>query len=528
MSQLDYLKVQHVMGKMSRREFMGRAAALGASSAMISTMISETQAAETPKKGGTLRLGLGGGSTTDSLELGSYNDSVMIDASHSICNGLVEWGQDGKPIPDLAETLEPKNGAATWVLKLRKGVKFHNGKEFDADDAIYSLNLHRGEGSKSGGASQLKPIKDIKKVNANEIEITLDSGDVDFPYALTDYHILMVPDGFKDWTTLIGTGAYALTKFEPGVRISMKRNPDYYKPNRGHVDAVEITVINDASARLNALISGQVDAINRTDPKSVSKLQANAKFAIVRATSGYFVDMAATTDKAPFNNPDLILALKHAMNREQMLKTLFAGYGAIGNDHPISQTDPYFNKDLPQLKHDPDLAKFHFKKAGMADAKIILQASDAAFNGAVDMASLLQSDCDKAGFKMEVKKEPADGWWANVWLKAPFVTSYWGGRAAATQMLAVAYQRGAAWNESHWSNDKFEKLLVDARSEANDEKRKTYIWEMQALLRDSSGALIPAFRDWLDAHNDKVGGMAPHGGFDMGNGLVAEKVWMKG
>ena len=237
--------------------------------------------------------------------------------------------------------------------------------------------------------------------------------------------------------------------------------------------------------------------------------------------------MAMQTDTSPFNNPDIRLALKYAMDREQMLKTLFSGYGTLGNDHPIPQSDPYFNKELAQTKHDPDKAKFHFKKAGMADAKIVLQASDAAFNGAVDMASLLQASAEKAGIKIDVKKEPADGFWSNVWLKGAFVSSYWGGRSAATQMLAVAYQKGAAWNETHWNNATFEKLLSDARLETNEDKRKGYIWEMQAMLSKDGGALIPAMRDWLDAHSDKVGGMAPHGGFDMSNGLVAEKAWLK-
>ncbi len=79
----------------------------------------------------------------------------MINVNHGLFNGLVEWGQDGKPHPELAESLEPKNGAKDWIFNLRKGVKFSNGKEFTADDAIYSLNLHRGD-TKSGAAGPMK------------------------------------------------------------------------------------------------------------------------------------------------------------------------------------------------------------------------------------------------------------------------------------------------------------------------------------------------------------------------------------
>ena len=224
MSELDYWTGRLLKGSVSRREFMGRAAALGASSLAISTMLATADAfaAETPKNGGLLRLGLGGGSTTDSIDVTSYNDFVMIDVGHGLFNGIVEWGQDGKPHPSLAESFEPKGGAKDWIFNLRKGVKFSNGQEFTADDAIYSLNLHRGN-TKSGGAGSLKPITDVKKLDKYQIQITLDAPDADLPYSLTDYHVLMVPDGFKDWAKPVGTGAFSLDKFDPGVESRSRR-----------------------------------------------------------------------------------------------------------------------------------------------------------------------------------------------------------------------------------------------------------------------------------------------------------------
>ena len=529
MNELGDLKIKLQAGNLSRREFMGRAAALGASTAVISGLLAsaDAYAAETPKKGGLLRLGLGGGSTTDSIDVTSYTDSVMIDVGHGLFDGLVEWAEDGKAKPDLASSFEASNGAKDWVFNLRKGITFSDGKEFTADDAIYSLNLHRGDNSKSGGAASLKAITDVKKLDKHQIQISLAAADADLPYSLTDYHVLMVPDGFKDWAKPVGTGAFSLDKFDPGVRISLKKTRDYWKEGRGHLDGIEVTVINDSSARINALVSGQLDVINRVDHKAVALLSKSSKIQIVRAAGGWHAVMAMEVDKPPYDNPDIRLALKYATDREQILKALFSGYGTVGNDHPIPPTDPFFNSELPQRKHDPERAAFHFKKAGIPDAKIVLQASDAAFNGAVDEGALFQASAAAAGVKVDLKKEPADGFWDNVWLKGAFVESYWGGRAAATQMLSVAFGAGAPWNESHWKNDKFEKLLADARSETDEAKRKPYIWEMQAMLHEDGGAIIPVFRDWLDAHNDKVGGHTPHGGFDMDNGYIMQKAWLK-
>jgi peptide/nickel transport system substrate-binding protein len=528
MDELEYLKQQHMIGRVSRREFLGRAAALGAGAALISAMVSsvEAYAAETPHKGGLLRLGLAGGSTTDSLDPGSYNDSVMVDAGHGFWNGLVEWAQDGKPVPELAESWEIKPGAAEWIFNIRKGVTFGNGKTLDADDVVYSLNMHRGQ-TKSGAAGPFKAVSDVKKLSANQVQVTLASGDADFAYVLTDYHVLIVPNEHKDWSKAIGTGGYLLEKFDPGVRITGKRNPNYWKPDRAHVDAIDITVINDDSARLNGLITGQVDATNRVPAKLVGLLQKHGDLELIRAPGGWHTVISMMQDRAPFDNQDLRLALKYGIDREQIIKALFAGYGTVGNDHPIPKTDPFVNTSLPQIKYDADKAKFYMKKSGLTNPPITIQASDAAFSGAVDMATLFQQSLSKAGIKMDLKKEPADGFWDNVWLKGPCVTSYWAGRAASTQMLAVAYGPDAPWNESHYKNPKFSELLSTARSETDEAKRKAMIWEMQALLHDDGATVVPAFRDWLSGNNKKVGGHVPHGGFDMDNGYIVEKAWIK-
>ena len=200
-------------------------------------------------------------------------------------------------------------------------------------------------------------------------------------------------------------------------------------------------------------------------------------------------------------------------------------------------TDPrniaHDKRVLQEKKHhgvsvdpDADKAAFHLKKSGVTGSKVVIQASDAAFSGAVDMATLMQASGKKAGLDIEVKREPADGFWSKVWLKGPCVVGYWGGRPAATQMLGVAFQSTANWNETHYKNEKFDKLLVDARRELDPAKRKSYIWAMQELLYNEGGAIIPMFRDSLEGHAKKVGGVTPHGGFDLDNGRILEKAWI--
>ena len=528
MSELEFLTSAHKRGQLSRRDFLGRAAALGVTGAAFSSLvnIADAVAMDNPTKGGLLRLGLAGGSTTDSFDPGSWNDSVMIAAGYGVYNALIENGADNRPVPELAESYEAKPGAKNWIFNLRKSVTFHNGKTLTADDVIYSLNLHRGN-SKSGAAGFMKNVADIKKLTDTQIEIVLTEADADLPYVLTDYHIMIVPADFKDWAKPIGTGAFTIDAFDPGVRVALNKYKNFWKPGRGHLDRVEINVINDGAARLSALSTGQIDAMNRADPKTISLIERNSKLELVRAPGGWHAVCAMQSDSKPYDNLDLRLALKYGIDREQINKTIFNGYATIGNDHPIPTTDPFYNNKLEQIKYDADKAKFHLKKSGF-DGKVVLQASDAAFSGAVDMASLYQASASKAGLALEVKKEPADGFWNNVWLKGAFVLSYWGGRPSATQMLAVAFKGDAPWNESHWKRADFDDLLAKARAETDEAKRKPMIFTMQEMLSTQGGAVIPVFKDWLDVHAKKVGGHTPHSGYDMDNGRIAEKAWIIG
>lgn len=526
MSELDCWRRGLRSDAVSRRAFLGGAAALGCSAYAVNPDAGDA-AAETVKKGGLLRLGLAGGGPSDSLDPASYVDAVMIVAGRGLFNGLVELTAEGGVKPELAASWEPKDGAKTWIFNLRKGVKFSSGQEFAADDAISSLNRRRVGASLASRDST--PIAEVKKLDKYQFQISLETADADFPYVLTDCRLLMIPDGFKDWSRPVGTGAYRLDKFEPGVRVALKRAPDYWRASegRGNVEAVDITVLNDHSERVNALVAGHIDVINRVDPRTVALLQKTPRIETLFAASGWRPAMAMAIDQPPFDNPDFRLALKYAIDREQMIRALHSGYAALGNDHPIPPNDPYFNKELPQRKHDLDRAAFYLKRSGLSGAEIVLEVPDAAFPGAPEAAALLQASAKQAGVRMQVKNEPTEGFWENIWLKSPFVESYWRGKPAAVHMLAVAFGAASPLNETHWKNDKFEKLLAAARSETEEAKRKPYIWEMQAMLHDEGGAIIPLFRDWIDARREAVGGYAARGGSELANGYILEKAFLK-
>ncbi|RJF94753.1 ABC transporter substrate-binding protein [Oleomonas cavernae] len=505
-----------------RRTFLAGTALVGA----VSLLGLRPARADTPKAGGSLKIGMSGGATADSLDPRTYTDWVPTNIGYQLMNGLVEIDANNKATPELLESWEAKPGAIDWIFNVRKGVTFSNGKTLDADDIIYSINLHRGD-TTSAAKAVLEDIVDIKKLDANQILVSLKSGNADLPYLLSDYHLMVVPNGFADWAKPIGTAGYVLESFEPGVRAVTRKQGSYWKAGCGHVDGIETLVINDTAARTNALLSGQVDLINRLDARTVDLLAKKPGVQVVRSSAGQHACLVMNTTLAPYSNKHLRLALKYAIDRQKVIDTVLKGYGVIGNDHPIPRTSPYFNGDLPQHTYDPDKAKFHLKEAGVSDPKFQLAVAEAAFTGATDTGVIFQATAAKAGIALDVKREPSDGYWDNVWMKAPFCASYWGGRPTPDQMFSIAYKSDAKWNDTAWKSEAFDKLLIEARAELDEAKRKTMYGEMQRLVSDDGGALIPMFIDYLEAGTARVKGMGPHPMFDFMGQRIGEKVWIE-
>ena len=526
MNEWEKLQQAALTGRASRREFLRGAAALGITTALTSGIMVKAGWADTPKKGGTLRMGMEGGSPSDSLDPRTYADSVMIAASLAVMNCLIEFDAAGNPTGELFESWDVKPGAAEWVFNVRQGIKFSNGKTLDAEDCIYSIQIHRGE-TKSPAKGILEQIKEIKALSPTQVGITLSSGNADFPVILGDYHLVVVPKDFTDWQKPIGTGAYTLESFEPGVRLVFKNRGDYWKPGRGNFDTVELRNIQDVAARTAALQSGEVDAVNRLDARTVNLLMKDANLKVVRTkgTGNRFCFVTRVTDK-PFDNKDLRTALKYGIDREKIIESVYNGYAVPGNDHNLDALNPFYNTAMPQRKYDPDKAAFFFKKAGLpANTAIELQTSEGAWGSAVDCASLYQQALKKAGINLDVKKVSGDGYWDNVWLKVPFCAVYWGRRMSADQAFTQVFGEKSDWNDTNWKVPAFQDLLKKARAETDFEKRKQMYWKCQEMIADDDGFICFAITDYLDGYSKKVAGVHPHGRYDMDDNRVAEKAW---
>ncbi len=524
--QLDFYSGRVTAGKMSRREFMGKAAALGVSAVMASTMFADAARAAGPQSGGTIKVGCSGGESSNTLDPALVASEVPLNVLRHWGDTLVQVTPSGDIEMRLAESVESSADAKTWRFDIRKGVEFHNGKTLTPDDVLKTLQRHSDEKATSGALGIVKGIESMR-VDGNVVELTLSTANADLPYLMNDYHLVIQPGGgIDDPTAGIGTGGYTVDVNEPGVRHTFKKWANDWDSGRGHADSTEILVINDATARTAALQSGQVHMINRVDPK-VAKLLDRAPNLAVRNVSGrghYVFIMRIET--APFDNNHLRLALKLAINREEMVDKILRGYGGIGNDFPINAAYPLFDDTIPQRSYDPEAAAKHYKLSGHDGSPIILRTADGAFPGAVDAAALFQQSAQAAGIPLEIKREPNDGYWSEVWNKQPFCASYWGGRPVQDQMYSTAYLSTADWNDTEFKRPDFDALLLEAKAELDLVKRKALYSKMANMVRDEGGLILPMFNDFVDAVSDKIGGYDPDPNGELMNSFAAIKTWL--
>ena len=525
-TELDYLTDLVSRRALSRRAFLGRAATLGLSAAAANTLLTQTVRAQTPAKGGYLKAGMQGGESTNVLDPALDTSQVPFNFGKLWGEFLVRLTPNGGIENRIAQEINPSKDAKTWTMKIRNGIEFHNGKTLTADDVAATLERHSNVESKSGALGILKNIATTKSSGA-EVVVTLHNADADFPYMMADYHLLIQPNGGKDDPNAgIGAGPYKVVANQPGVRHGGERFANFWGGDAmGHADQVEIVIINDATARLSALQGGQVHMINRVEPKVVSMVKRLPGVSIENVSGRGFYPFNMFCDTAPFDNNDLRIALKLALDRDELLQKILFGYGTVGNDFPINAAYPLFPADIEQRSFDPEKAAAYYKKSGHSGT-ILLRTSDVAFPGAVDAAQLYQQSCAKAGITIEIKREPGDGYWSEVWNKQPFSLSYWGGRPTQDQMYSTAYLSTADWNDTRFKNADFDKKLLSARSELDETTRKGIYRELAVTMRDEGGLIVPFFNDFIDAVSDKVGGYKKNPNAELMDGYALAECWL--
>ncbi len=511
----------------SRRDVLAMLAAGGMQAALAGSIagLAGAARAETPRKGGRIKVAGAASGVSDTLDPAKQANSTDYIRGFMFYNGLTLLDGSLTPQPSLAEEFTTKD-AKTWVFKLRKGVTFHDGKPLTPADVVFSMMRHKNPATGSKAKVLADQIEEVTATGPNEVTFRLTSPNADLPVILGTYHFHIVKDGTTDFNAGIGTGPYKVKEFKPGVRSIAVRNDNYWKPNRPYLDEIEYVGISDESARINALLAGELDMVGQVNPRSIDRVNASGKHAIFETKGTSYTDLIMRRDSGPGSNPDFVMAMKLLFNREQMLKSIQIGRGLVANDQPIAPGNRFYFKGLKQRPYDADKAKWHLQKAKLGSAAIPVVASSAATNS-VEMALVLQHAARQAGLNLEVRNMPADGYWSQHWMKHPIGFGNVNTRPSADLALTLFFKSDAPWNEAGWKNERFDQLLVAARGETDAAKRAQMYADMQALIHNEGGIGIPMFLSSLDGHNKKLKGLSPIPLGGMMGSSFAEHVWLE-
>ncbi|MBK6864129.1 MAG: ABC transporter substrate-binding protein [Ideonella sp.] len=510
----------------TRRDMLAMLTAGGMQAALAGSLATLAGAAQaqTPRKGGRITVATNASGVNDTLDPAKQSNQTDYCRGFMFYNGLTVLDGSLTPRPQLAEEFTTQD-AKTWVFKLCKGVTFHDGKPLTPADVVFSIMRHKDAATASRAKVLAEQIESVTASGPNEVTFRLTSPNADLPVVLGTYHFHIVKAGTTDFSAGIGTGPYKVKEFKPGVRSVAVRNENYWKPNRPYLDEIELVGITDESARVNALLAGQLDLVQAVSPRSVDRVLAGGQHAVYETKSVSYTNLIMRRDSSPGNNPDFVLAMKYLFNREQLLKSIQLGRGVVANDQPIAASNRFFFKGLPQRPYDPEKAKWHLQKANLGSTAIPVVASPAASNS-VEMALVMQHAAKQIGLNLDVKRMPADGYWSTHWMKHPVGFGNINARPSADLALTLFFKSDAPWNEAAWKNEKFDQLLVAARGEVDQAKRAQMYADMQVLVHNEGGIGIPMFISSLDGHNRKLKGLSSIPISGMMGSSFAEHVWL--
>jgi peptide/nickel transport system substrate-binding protein len=506
----------------SREELLKRAAIAGLAIAGAGGVARSATAAinaSLPKRGGTFRLGVPGGSAKD------FIDGQYIITTPDIARLMTGWEtlvvNDASfklKFDGLAEEISVNERGDQWTIRVRDGIEFHNGKTVGAADVRYSLQRLISPKAAIGGQALLASIdpQRIKKLDKRTVRLTLKTPDGTILDALTLYTNGIVPvgyspNGFGKANPNVGTGPYKIQSFTPGQQSVHVRNPNYWRSGQPYFDKVVIIDFPDDTARVNALLGGQVDAITDVPPALIPLISNHSGTKVLESPGAAWPPLCMRVDQPPFNDARVRQAMRLIVDRPQMVQQAFSGHGHIGNDI-YSPFDEAYDTSIPQRKQDIEKAKSLLKSAGQEGLTVDLQSTAAAL-GMNEGAQVFAQQAKAAGVKVNVKILDGGTFYGNQYLSWTFSTDFWNPKSYLSQVAAGSAPT-SPYNETHWpdaAHQNFLSLYNLAKKTANRKKRFAIIHQMQKIEYDSGGYIVWGFNNRLDGYSSKVKGLK--GGF---------------
>jgi peptide/nickel transport system substrate-binding protein len=450
-------------------------------------------------------VGLTGGGAADTMDAQlavTYLDYCRVT---QLYDTLVRLNPDFTLSNSLAVEIVPNEIASECTIRVKKGLTFHDGRTLTADDVLYSFQRIVDPKKPLEGAGALAPfdLGNARKLDKFTLRIPCTR-----PFSILQSVLMnasamnIVPRGY-DPKKPVGTGPFKYQSFDPGVQSTFVRNDDYFVDNRPYADTVVISDYADEASAVNALISGKLNALGLLSVASVSGLRGAGQ-SVTISDGGGWVPFTMRVDTPPFDDPKVRQAFRLIVDREEMRKIAYGGYGLLGND-VFAITDPQYDHSLPQREQDIDQAKSLLSQAGKDGLKVDLMTADFA-PGAVSSAQVFAQQAKQAGVDVNIRKLTVSEFYGPNYLSWTFAMDYWGGNFYLAQG-GLSMVPGATSNETHWNNARYNDLYKQAMAETDYTKQTAIAHEMCQIDYEQGGYIVPSFAPAIDANAPQVHGL---------------------
>ena len=461
----------------------------------------------TPQTGGTLRVGIVGGSAKDTLD--AHAPITHPDEARAIAlyDTLATYDTEHKLEMSLAEEITPSKDGKEWTVRLRDDLKFSDGAPITAADVIYTFERITDPKDPKASATAMGSLdrEGMKALDEQTIVFPFKTPFATFPDSVAQYQTGIVPKGY-DPTNPVGSGAFRFESITPGQQSTFVKNPNYWREGQPYVDKLVIIDFPDDTARVNALLGGQVDAIDQLPLGQINVVDANPELKVLESQTGGWTPITMRVDQAPFDDVRVRQAFRLIVDRQQMVDQVLGGHGTVGNDM-YAPFDACYPQDVPQRTQDIPEAKRLLAAAGQSDLTVELTTSPVAA-GMVEAAQVFAQQAKEAGVTVNVNKVDPGVFYGDDYLQWTFAQDFFFTRDYLPQTAFLGFP-SSPYNETHWDDKEWQDLVNEANATIDEDARCELVAKATKIDYERGGYIIWGFTNNLDAHSAKVHGLVP-------------------